>query len=1768
IKARTPKSVVFSGKAHYQDAPVWGVENARPSSSLPPSRTLRAPKGILKASPVPIRIDLNAGGDVNLAEMLDSAIKQLSGTDKTSRVEAYSTLSRALKASNNLPDRMALNERLGTILKFLQRDITTPPSKDPTDHSLVINSLMMLLTLLFFSSISNTIPADFGIFIVDHCIKSFEDQKVPKEVVRSLMQVIFTQNFPLRVMTSERLRRLILALHNIEQHVASSKILIFRARIYKRLLKQCRSHLITHPEWMPDLFTDMLSTIKDVRYAAIDLGFEAAITLGAEIEVSTRVIRFMSTPSAEGSKTYLDFYIEKLSQQFKKPAATDATTSATAPTDDKKIQDLVAVPKIWTILLLFIRSRPLERWDPLSKWLNLIPPCFNSTDIQCRLEANIAWSRFMYVIHLHQTMLNRLLSGAIIPALIQQLSRRQFGRKSEADFRRFVLGGICSVFYYTYSANIPVRLYDRLWDTTYPLLQSMTSAESHLESRTCAISIITNLLDTSNRRPWDEEYVLGPEPFPSADLIPCLDSRWINRNLSKIQKLVKPLIERNVMNLAIRQSSISRLYNSLSTTVCVFSAKEIKVSSETIEYLTYFVETMVGLWNNGVPGVDDEVDLQSTETFMESIKNYVMSAVDGLGLMPFMETVPAKISTSSDVTIRKCVEHMVLLLTTPPSGMGDCVAYEDLLSSVFMPFFADKPAVLMAKLLHAKITSISALSVTPSVWKLTANAFIPTLSTSAPSYANIYQPNSDIPLGKVYKDVVKVLEIGLKGPYDLNWDDWDSLYTALCEHTHALCGAAGEAMAVNEPLAKAILAQLAQPDKIPSLGLLMVALIIVRKATYPFDKTALETSHFKLWGVSRDKTAGHDPFNALYAMQNHLLKETYQRFDDYNKENFIEALFHDIDGFLERCSAPCIVRAISLLQPGFSVWLRDAEGRLDGSLFELAKGFFTHVCALLAREPASSISLETFEPLLTAGFQSKHGELTNLFATMWNRLFQDAIEVQYPESLKELLLGLQPNLELILPGLHESAEPPLLNFRETQAQEPAVSTVHSPVSAVAKLNSRPTSRQSIKSPTDFAPLGRTTRSQRNSGSTTPVIAPPENRARSRHDNSQVDFVVIEPIEDEGHKSQVFTEHQKEVRERQRQESHFHPSLLRTTSDESQMAADQNQTEMPTEPSTPPKAETPKTSRSFDGYLEASPTPRRSTAPTILDQDLSDVPSSPLQSENVRRYPLIPDMHKRASAQMREDWPEFSSPVNSSPVQPLRLTRSQKRAAETSSQQLADTLMTDVDSQQATVPEEACLNESLALEEPVIKQEKPDYEALSVRSTEKQTPKRLRKSLSDLPPLHMKTRSSMRSRALPKLSGAFLPVEASTQEIDTDAQKESESQETQDSDVPASQKDAGSTPSATRTQKRRRQNSVADTPLQSQSLFRERLMRHRKSTPTLTTRRSKRTSTDASAQPAENNIDSESEPPSILSTPSTPLRTRAATPSIASAGQTPSAKRKRRRSTSLSASRKKKRNGKSARGAPASGSRESSQGTDSQDTLVPEDLEPGAEVSIDTDAIMAITETAEIHEDLVKKEPGIMSSPLSDLSNEPVPEVGAQRGQRQAVVALPSDEEVESQVLAELAASISGEDAVVLDTREFFSPPTETENGGQAGKAMDANEATARTVPTASVHDDASLDKPVDAIEQTQESMQRDSPAPASETQRDTYMAEPPIDPGHYSQDDTEAKEMSAAALISMLRNGVKSLRVMSLSREQMYEIEDVCMDFKRELYDAEKRGRS
>jgi hypothetical protein len=835
--------------------------------------------------------------------MLESTLQQLAGGDRDSKLDAYLMMTRAWKASNNLPDRVALQEKMTLFTQFMQRDIVAKTAEGNLDTSLVNHALTLLNTFLHFPAIASTISNDFGVFIIDHCIRSFEDPCTPKDTARRLMQVISLQNFSSKVMTSDRVGRLVSSLHNIEVHLKGKSIVLSRVLIYRKLVQQSRQLMIIHSDWLLDMFTDMLSNLKDIRSAAITLGFEAAFSIGHEKQLSRKVMEVFNLSYED--RRYIQYYEERL-----RVMAKDKHESA-------------IVPEIWSVVILLLRIR-LDKWEYAGPWLHVIQNCFNSTDFPTKIAANHAWARLVYLMHLEERALPKNLATLTRP-LISQLRRKGSGKTSE-ELRRAVLGGICNLLYYAFRPNTPSTLLDTYWDTSVqPILARLldSTAESAEDNLRQASAILGGLFDCMTQRIWRVDHIAETSLVRPEEL-PAIDSKWIRGNTSRVFGVVEPILQQDFLALAKTNSATYKLWKTLVSTVSSAAAKEIKVSKDTALFVAEALSVLHKIWKRGLGGDGD--DERNALQFLSAARAYLETMISSLGILPFTEKA-GKYQTSTKAPLYA----LFAMLSTLPPDVPDDEDFAEFLGSVFGPFFASKGDKAKMDLAQELISVIPMETLRPyGTWLLVADNISSWLEPGHNSHHSTVSAG-ETPVGHDYRDIVKVLERGIRSTPNLPPKHWESLFYAVFERVREETGDAGVAIVVIEPLAKVLAEQFATPgavDNVASCVRHMTELVSV--ATQPRDRQAVDNARKRLWGtaLAGSRSSSFDTFDNLYKAVNEVMQHSYSNFNPTDSDSTVQ-LFGEIGGFFDRCNRQLFLRAMVSLQDSFLPWFQDSKRLLD-----------------------------------------------------------------------------------------------------------------------------------------------------------------------------------------------------------------------------------------------------------------------------------------------------------------------------------------------------------------------------------------------------------------------------------------------------------------------------------------------------------------------------------------------------------------------------------------------------------------------------------------------------------------------------------------------------------------------------------------------------------------------------------------------------------------------------------------------------------------------
>ncbi|PBP21177.1 telomere length regulator protein [Diplocarpon rosae] len=1240
------KRVLWSESTEYKDPPTASFDGksiTRMVQPLAPSSERKPPKSILKASngflePEPIGLGntklLPLHHHATFATMLESVLQQLAGKDRSSKMDAYLMLSSTLKASENVPDPKALRGKMAQLCQFIWQDLSQKLENGKADTGLVVNALILLSSFLQKPAMTDSFPPDFAVQFVDHAIRAIEDESTSKEILKHLLFIMAQQNFPAKVMNQERVGRLITAAHDVGQ-VKGKSIAISRISVYRALLRHSKSYMINNAAWIGDMFTDMLSSLKETRSHAIAFGFEAAIALGNETIASRAVINLFKS-EAEGV-AFADYYSDKLKTMVKQ----------------KEDGVGAAVPQIWSIVILFLRSNPetMVKWKFWISYLGVIQLCFNSKDTATKVEANFAWNRLIYAVQPNERSSVRLRS-LLSQALVTQLN----SRKSQ---RRFTLGTVNILLYYALKPQSPSSQLDLFWDEyVIPLVNACLESTKDREAEVAkqetmdACIILDCLFDPITQRKWLETRAIDSlqHSVMSPAELPALDSRWVRRNFSRVFRVLVPITEKLYWDLGSSNSAISKLWKTYIASIASPAVKEVEpnANSDSMSCIASIFSMLHKFWNSGVDKIGSlplANALSSDErsaAFLKGFEYIVSTSIAGLGTYPFTRKqlsivqdsfiavgTPSHEPKRNRAEMKLTLHHLVLIMASPSPGLDYKRPFCQMISQTLSPFFSAcqskrSSMEFLKKLIH--LLSTESTEQSRAIWQVLAD-----FATTTADTREEYESSDEQPLGSDYRDFSIVLNRGANLSPDAVLPGWKSLFEALVTSITLDAGDAGRAIAVIEPLSTFFTSS--GPNQAEPRGLPYFCLVI-EKAKYPTDRQALDAASRKLWGVpAHQKSSTFDPYVNLYE----YIRESLETANLMHSKNLViehADVISAVTNFLGRCPVSFLLPVLARIQSGIECWVLDDEAKLvGGDVLSKAVatmwGMTRTIISRILDQNSHTEVLSVLEALICSGLNSKHMSIVNATIKFWNQYFGSCEEhFAYPESVKEALLRLRTAAELQLRFFSESFD------EESSADQRQLMEFVESQDELGVPEASPTTKMLRQTtPQVLIRVGRTT-SMKRSRENTPSCDSRKSRKldttpRIHHDDSQVQFEAVESSPaDRVVDSQLLTDKQKETKERQAAENAMFPDLRSTPIPLEKSAKRESEMELPPHRSSSQlRTRRPEIDRETtptliihsddDGFIASSPTPKR-----LIRGELAalDPPSSPPETPAKQNVP--------------------------------------------------------------------------------------------------------------------------------------------------------------------------------------------------------------------------------------------------------------------------------------------------------------------------------------------------------------------------------------------------------------------------------------------------------------------------------------------------------------------------------------------------------------------
>lgn len=1106
-------------KYHKPDVPLTST----PIRTLIDAKTL---KGILKPSPVPQSAAAAAGVDpssplgrpiaahtfTSFASMLESVLTALASPERSRKLDTYITFSNTLKAYDEIPDLPALETHLPALCAFIRRDLSaTLEDGGNTDSQLIQQAIKLLVILAWTPRLVEAMDDTDAAFFLDHAIARVEDSTTPKIIVNHNLHLLAQQKFPPRVMTPERAARIVTALETLDDRVTGKSITKERIDIYYKLLYQAKLTMAARiSDWMDNLFGGLLSSVTEVRNRALICIAEVSRVLGRDKAVPRTLTNIFSR-QIKGKRMF-DSIKERLDQFIRDGEG-------------------VFVARMWGIVLLCVKTLG-DHWEYFTPWLRIIEGCFNVSDKDVKVEAQVAWSKLIYSMNIGPNTTRKLL-GLLCKPLEQYLDPKNAYSNTKKP-RKAAMANVSVLLYYGFRPTASAKQLSDVWDlVVVGLVEKMALSSKEEVGEGCAI--LSAIFDSTRPRAWQETRVLAAPPMAPED-VPRLDPKWVRSNTALVLNTLEVALRRGHWKEEADRG-VKSLWAHFTKTLSDAGSKEIIVSAELMEAVANLFNMLQRIWTAGPSALLGAKENPPTmaASFIKKFSFLVVTALQSLGTIPFTEkhlsydddaarfapaaTPTQKYASSGTAVLNPPILHLFQLFLHPPADVFPDEEYYESVRTILWRCVASQDSRRKKLTLLASCTALlphrDARDLDQGMWQIfgqLARRCLPrekTTTAPAPAVAE-------------FRDVVRILEWGC--PYELQ--GWQRLYEEFCAVVASEQGEAYVAAVVIEPIAEVLRNQAVEQDK--TAQSMKKAVMLVERAAWPkAEKTFLKMQ----FGGAGRKAMGTDSYEKLCELLDHLLRRAYAEDAGAGAgaEQTLLALMAATGDMLARCPPGSLLQMLKRLQEGVGLFVADERQTVGPAVHAL----WAKVLEACGRLPAHDGKvLDALQTLVTAGLRAKRKQVVNLTVKFWNDTFGGQSALLYPSSVRGALRKLRPIADLALPTFPESLEdeppntPP--EFSETQSQPEDTNSLTIKVTTPLRMASP--FRKSA-SPGMMPPTTTTTNARRTLNT---AAGKPPPKLKLKHMDSQIEFEHVDSgggpagVMD----SQVLTEHQKEVKERQ------------------------------------------------------------------------------------------------------------------------------------------------------------------------------------------------------------------------------------------------------------------------------------------------------------------------------------------------------------------------------------------------------------------------------------------------------------------------------------------------------------------------------------------------------------------------------------------------------------------------------------------------------------
>ncbi|KAI5803747.1 Rap1-interacting factor 1 N terminal-domain-containing protein [Geopyxis carbonaria] len=1126
-----PKSVTWSAWTTYH----------KPESPFPPrNSTPKSIKSILKPfSPSSVLSSPTPGGNypiiahthASFISMLESILQALDSQERSQKLDAYITFCNVLKAYDEVPDVGALQAKIPRLAQFIKRDLHAQLAEGGNADSQLAQCAIKLMTIICWTPYMVTcLDEQMSLYFMENAMRKIEDPATSKVAVNLYLHFLTQQKFSIKIMTQERCNKIVASLQTLDDRVTGKSISKERIDLYIKVLSVSKMVMLSRVEgWMEHAWGGLLSGVKEVRTHALMLMSEATKAIGGEKAVASAITDIFDRQVPTGGKMFE--HIRHRLDHFVRMDGEGAYVS-----------------RMWAIVLLLVQGK--DQWTFFNPWLRVIETCFNVSDKDVKVEAQVAWSKLIYAMDIDHKTPKRLLTLLAKP--VGQYLDPMHHMSNTRKPRKAAMVNVAVMLYYGFRPACGPRWLD-IWDVVIVGLVENLALQSR-EEVPDGCHILCAIFDGSTHKIWNEQRILVGQTI-KADEIPRLDPRWVRTNCAKLLSTIEVGLAQSSWQ-EMNGPGARLLWKRFTKTLADAGSKEIKISAELMEAVSHIFNMFQRIWNTG-PAFFDKSQYKGTISFMAMFSFLVETALESLGTFCFTEKqlgydeesryVPAptpsnKFGVDSNSSLRYApILHIFRLLMAPPKDVPVDAEYLDCAKRILSKCNTSQDSRRKRLQLLASYEGLlprrGASETDLALWNIISDLTCKALPSPSREKALL----SPVPATGEFKDAVGILKWGSQ----LNVTGWQQLFDELIRVIHNELGESAVILNVIEPIAESL--RYIKPN-VDLSTVLTRTMVVFEKANYSKTRPKMENTFRMHFGLAERKATNAESFENLFALGSTMLQTSY------NKDNAREILsvglnlFSAISDFISRAPQGSIA-PLKQMQEGLGMWARDEQhliSKKNDLNALIATTIWTKVLRAVETLPKhDSVVLSHLSTLLSCGFESIRKDTANATIKTWNATFGKQTAITYPKRVRLGLSRLRSVADISLPSFPENddsfiATPPV--FEDSQEADD--------LRSVENIFSSPTPRparrmQSVEaSPRPSAIVKETPYLVRSRKSMTPAKQPPP---KLPHMDSQIDFVPVENTpEFETQDSQLVTEHQKETRERQAQTANIFSDLAAVT----------------------------------------------------------------------------------------------------------------------------------------------------------------------------------------------------------------------------------------------------------------------------------------------------------------------------------------------------------------------------------------------------------------------------------------------------------------------------------------------------------------------------------------------------------------------------------------------------------------------------------------------